>query len=67
MFLLTNCSIRITVSQADSQADLRTPDINRVMTSTTATHFYAMRVLSFLFIIAQSDTRNIENLISWYS
>ena len=35
------------------------------MTSTNATHSDAVRVLSSVFIIAQSDTRNIEYLISW--
>ena len=30
MFLLTNCPVNITVSEAVSQADLRTPDMNRV-------------------------------------
>ena len=35
------------------------------MTSTTATHSDALRVLSSIFIIAQIDTGNIEYLISW--
>ena len=35
------------------------------MNLTTATHGDAVKVLSFVFIIAQSDTRNIEYLISW--
>ena len=32
---------------------------------TTATHGYAVRFLSSVFITAQSDTRNREYLISW--
>ena len=35
------------------------------MTSTTATHSDALRVLSPVSIIAQSDTRNIVYLINW--
>ena len=35
------------------------------LTSTTATHSDAVRVLSFLFIIAQIGTRNTEYLSSW--
>ena len=35
------------------------------MTSETATHSDAVGRLSSVFIIAQSDTRNIEYLISW--
>ena len=32
--------------------------------NTTATHGDAVRVLSFVFIIAQSDTKNMEYLFS---
>ena len=32
---------------------------------TTATHNYAVRGLSSVFITAQSDTRNREYLINW--
>ena len=35
------------------------------MSSTVATHGNAVRVLSSVFIIAKSDTGNIEYLISW--
>ena len=35
------------------------------MSSTTANHGDAVRVLCFVFIIAQSDTKNIECLTSW--
>ena len=35
------------------------------MSSTTATHGDAVRVFSSVFVIAQSDTKNTEYLISW--
>ena len=35
------------------------------MTLTTSKQGDAVRVLSSVFIIAQSDTRNIEYLITW--
>ena len=57
--------MKITVSYAVSQADLPTPDMNRVkVTSTTTTHSDTLRVLSSVFKIAQRDTRNKEYLIS---
>ena len=47
-------------------ADLHTPDMNKVLSEfKTATQGDAMRVLSSVFIIDQSDTKNRESLISW--
>ena len=47
-------------------ADLHTPDMNiRLSEFKTATHGDAMRVLSSVFIIGQSDNKNREYLISW--
>ena len=71
--------MKIAVSQAVGQADLRTPDMNRSsdvnncypryeqgqVTSTTATHSDALKVFSSIFFIAQSDTSTIDYLISW--
>ena len=46
-------------------ADLHTSDMNKLSEFKIATQGDAMRVLSSVFIIDQSDTKNREYLISW--
>ena len=57
--------MKITVSQAVTQADLCTSDMNRFKGPRRQLRNYIMRVLSSAFIIVQSGTRNIEYLICW--
>ena len=63
--MLTNCPKKITVSQAVSQADLCTPDMDRVKWFQQLLRTVMLwEFFSSVFIIAQNDTWNIEYLIS---
>ena len=57
--------MKITVTQAVTQADLCTSDMSRFKRPRQQLNNDVVRVLSSTFIIAQSDTRNIEYLICW--
>ena len=57
--------MKITVSQAVTQADLCTSNMNRFKGPQQQIRNDVVRVRSSAFIIVQSDTRDIEYLICW--